>query len=272
MTATATDLFKAGQLQPAIDAQIQVVKAHPADHPARLFLYELFLFSGDVDRARKQIDMLTTEDPATQAAITLYKFAVEAEAARRQVFAGKGQPKSLTVAPDHVFKRLDAIGKLAAGDAAGAAALVAEANAMAPGVAGVLNGKPVAGLRDADDLLGPVIEVFGAGGSYCWVALDQVESLTVTAPRFPRDVLLLPAALSIKDGPSGDVLLPGLYPGTEASPDDALKLGRATDWVDGEGGLVRGLGGKLFFTADGQLPLLDWRVFLAPDDAGQAGA
>jgi len=54
----ATDLFKAGRLQAAIDAQIQEVKAKPADHGRRLFLFELCAFAGDLERARRQIDAL----------------------------------------------------------------------------------------------------------------------------------------------------------------------------------------------------------------------
>jgi protein involved in temperature-dependent protein secretion len=38
---TASELFQAGQLQAAIDAQTQKVKANPADQAARLFLFEL---------------------------------------------------------------------------------------------------------------------------------------------------------------------------------------------------------------------------------------
>ena len=48
----ASELFHAGQLQDAIAAQIAKVKSSPTDQPARFFLFELFLFSGDLDRAR----------------------------------------------------------------------------------------------------------------------------------------------------------------------------------------------------------------------------
>ena len=50
---TASDLFKAGRLREAIDAQLAKVKGQPTDQAARFFLFELFLFSGDLDRARR---------------------------------------------------------------------------------------------------------------------------------------------------------------------------------------------------------------------------
>src|SRR4051812_43177064 len=110
---TAHDLFHAGKLREAIDAQTQKVRANPTDNPARLFLFELLAFAGDLDRARKQLDVLRYDDPRHSAAVMQYRDALAAEAARRSVFAGTGQPKVLGVAPDHVRTRLEALPLLA---------------------------------------------------------------------------------------------------------------------------------------------------------------
>ena len=68
-----------------------------------------------------------------------------------------------------------------------------------------------------------------AQGKYYWVPLEQVESLAANAPAAPRDLLWLPAHLSLRDGPEGDVFLPALYPGSHEHADDAVKLaGRPT--------------------------------------------
>jgi hypothetical protein len=45
---SASELFKQGRLKDAIDAQLQEVKAQPADHGERLFLFELASFAGDL--------------------------------------------------------------------------------------------------------------------------------------------------------------------------------------------------------------------------------
>lgn len=248
---TASDLFHAGQLRAAIDAQIQKVRANPTDNPARFFLFELILFAGELDRARKQLDVLRYDDPKHSAAVEQFRGALEAETRRRAVFAGTEQPKGLTTAPDHVRLRVEALPYLARGEAAEARRRLDEANAAVPSLTGTLNGKPFEGLYDADERFGTVIEVFGTGGVYTWVPLEQVESITMNPPQNPRDVVWRPAHLVLTDGLEGDVLLPGLYPGTHDHPDEAVKLGRATEWVGAEGEIARGAGGKLFLTGDG---------------------
>ena len=60
---TTSELYKQGKLQEAIDAQIQAVKAKPGDQSLRLFLFELFAFAGEFDRAHKQIDVLKFDEP-----------------------------------------------------------------------------------------------------------------------------------------------------------------------------------------------------------------
>jgi type VI secretion system protein ImpE len=256
---TASELFQAGNLQAAIDAQIQKVKAKPADQAARLFLFELLLFSGDLDRARKQLDVLSYDKPEATAAVDSYRNALASEQARRDVLAGKARPKSPKELPPHADLRMQA---LAAGNPADAAALIDQANAEAPVVRGTLNGRSVEGLRDADELFGTILEVF-AGGNYLWIPLEQVESVAMNPPASPRDILLRPAQLVVREGPTADVLLPGLYSGSHAHPDEAIRLGRVTDWVGDEGSPARGQGGKLFTAGEQWVRFVDWATFSA---------
>jgi type VI secretion system protein ImpE len=247
-------------LQAAIDAQIQKVRGNPSDQGARMFLYELFLFAGDLDRARKQIDVLNYDDPKAVAAIERYKHVLDAEQMRRRVLAGQEEPKVLKDAPSHLLLRLQALKHYAANETAKGDEALSQANAETPDVKVKLNDQEVEGLRDGDDLFGTVLEIFGTGGVYCWVPLEQVESITMQAPRSPRDALLAPATVSLRDGPSGDVLIPAVYPGSESSADDTLRLGRAADWSIDEERPVRGVGGRVFADAAGHtFPLLDWR-------------
>lgn len=240
---TASDLFQAGRLREAIDAQIAKVKAAPTDQRARLFLFELFVFSGELDRARKQLEVLTYDDPKHAAAVEQFRFALDAEAKRRAVFAGSATPEWLSAADGHLTRRLDAVHALARGQTADARRMLDEANAAVPVLAGTLNGQPFQGLFDADERFGTVLEVFGSGGVYSWVPLEAVESITLNPPAAPRDVAWRPANLVLDNGVSGDVLLPGLYPGTHESADEELKLGRSTDWVE-TGGITRGVGSR----------------------------
>ena len=259
----ASDLFRAGRLKDAIDAQLAKVKAQPSDRSARFFLFELALFAGDLDRARKQLDVLRYDDPKHSAAVEQYRFALESEARRRAVFAGTEQPKGLTTAPDHVRLRVEALPYLARGEHAEARRRIDEANAAVPAVAFRVNGNPVEGLYDADERFATVLEVFGSGGVYSWVPLEQVESITMNPPAAPRDVILRPAHVVLKDEVEGDVLLPGLYPLTHEHPDDEIKLGRATEWLGAGGEVTRGAGGKLLL-AGGQAVRLVELLSVAP--------
>jgi type VI secretion system protein ImpE len=253
----ASDLFRAGRLQDAIDAQLAKVKAQPTDRSARFFLFELALFAGDLDRARKQLDVLRYDDPKHSAAVEQYRAALESEARRRAVFAGTEQPKGLTTAPDHLRMRVEALPYLARGEHAEARKRLDEANAAVPAVKFLVNGIPADGLYDADERFATVLEVFGSGGVYSWVPLEQVESITLNPPAAPRDVILRPARVVLKDGLDGDVLLPGLYPGTHEHADDELRLGRATEWLGAESEVTRGAGGKLFIAGDRTVRLIE---------------
>src|SRR5271156_5321832 len=109
---TATELFKAGKLAAAIDAQIQEVKAHPADHGKRLFLFELSVFAGDLDRARRQVDALKYDQVELEAAVRTYRGLLDAEGSRRKFFADGVEPKFLAPVPEHVTGRLQAVQEL----------------------------------------------------------------------------------------------------------------------------------------------------------------
>jgi type VI secretion system protein ImpE len=254
----ATDLFKAGRLQLAIDAQIQEVKAKPADHGRRLFLFELCAFAGDLERARRQIDALQFDQPELVLATKNYRDCLDAEDYRRKVFRDGVMPQFFGQPPQHLYKRLEAVNALRANKQADALALIGEADKEAPPPSGKLNDKPFTSLRDYDELFGPVLEVM-SHGAYYWLPLEQIEFLGMKEPQFPRDLIWFPAKLSIKDGPTGDAFLPALYPGTHEATDEQMKLGNITDWKEQEGGPILGIGRHTFKMDDKTISLLDWR-------------
>jgi type VI secretion system protein ImpE len=198
--------------------------------------------------------------------VALYRNALDAEKRRQAVFEGTEQPKWLTGVPDHVRLRLEAITHLAKGEHPDARCKLDEANALVPALAGTLNGKPFESVYDADEQFGTVLEVFGTGGIYSWVPFESVASLTMNAPKNPRDFVFRAAHLILTDGVEGDVLLPGLYPQTHNHPDDEVKLGRAIEWVRAGGDMSRGAGGKLFAVNDDFQPLTEWTemIFTPP--------
>lgn len=254
----ASDLFKAGKLQDALAAQLQAVKANPGDRNQRLFLFELAAFSGDLDRARKQLELLVYDTPDLQQAVTLYHFALDSEKLRREACSGAKTPEFLLEPPAHVQLRVKALASIRHNDRPAATTLIEQANSEMPAPAGTLNGQAFAGARDGDDLFGTVLEVFSKG-KYYWVPLEQVAAVQLKPPGTPRDLLWMPAHLTLIDDAAGDVFLPTLYPMSHERSDEALQLGRSTDWSDPEQGPVRGVGAKVFYFGDEDVALLDWR-------------
>ncbi len=97
-----------------------------------------------------------------------------------------------------------------------------------------------------------------AHGRYFWVGLEQVRLVTINPPRFPRDLLFVPAHLELEDE-QGDIFIPALYPGSHEHPDDQVKLGRMTDWKELDGGAMLGVGLHTFLRDDEAIGLLEWR-------------
>lgn len=268
----ATTLYREGKLPEAITAQIDWVRNNPADIGARLFLFELLAFDGQWDRALRQAQALLTNNAESDTAVGFYQKCIAAEQKRTAAFQGGPPPRVLGERTDAIQMRIDALTK----DVESQAELVHRAedleSARSP-KAWALNGQPVTSLRDGDDLLGPVLEVF-AQGEYFWIDINEVHVLETDLPRFPRDLIWLPARLETATE-SGNVFLPMIYHGSAGHPDQNLRLGRATDWTPADGGTIcRGIGLKEWFLDHQEsLPLLEVRTLLqAAANEGNAGA
>src|SRR5438445_3633073 len=113
----ATELFRAGQLQKAIDAQLQEVKSKPADQGARIFLFELAAFAGDLDRAQRQIEAVKYGDMERDAGVLSYRQALDSERLRRRFFSEGVAPKFLVNPPESAQWRIEAVNCLRGGQA-----------------------------------------------------------------------------------------------------------------------------------------------------------
>ena len=101
--------------------------------------------------------------------------------------------------------------------------------------------------------------------------LDQLASLTMNPPTVLRDLVYFPARLDF-GGINGEVYLPTLYPNSHAHADDAVKLGRMTDWAYHDGPLAFGVGQHHFLRDEEEISLLEWRELQVVVDEGQAPA
>ena len=108
----AGELYKAGRLGEAIEAQVQEVRASPLDHSKRLFLFELLAFSGDLDRARRQIDVIKYDDNDLERAVAGYRKLLDSEQARRDLFTRGVAPGFFGEPSEHLRLRLEAVNRL----------------------------------------------------------------------------------------------------------------------------------------------------------------
>lgn len=253
---TADELFKAGRLNEAVEAQIQAVKAAPADHAKRLFLFELSVFSGDLERAKRQIELIKFDDMDLQMAVVTYRRLLDAEETRRKVFSGGLPPKFLVDPPEHCQLRVEALARLRAGKNDEATDFLEKAIEATPARPGKIDGRPFESIRDCDDLFGPVVEGL-VNGEYYWIPFDIVVNLDRKPHKFPRDLFWAPATLEL-EASQGELFLSALYPMSHESADESLKLGRATDWKVFENGPTLGIGHKLLEVGEETIPILEF--------------
>ncbi len=257
--ATATELFKAGDLSGAVAAALETVKGAPADGGKRLFLAELFLFAGDLERADRQLDVLFKPDSPDLPAVTLFRQLIRAETARREFFTAGRVPEFLGLPSECVKLHLEASILLREGKTAEAADVLGKADELRPHAKGTADGKAFDDVRDLDDLCAPFLEVLTANGKYYQVPWESVESVEFHAPERARDLFWRPAHMIVTDGPDGVVYVPALYHGSHAAPADALKLGRGTDYQGPDGGPFRGVGQRELLIGEEPTPILGIR-------------
>jgi type VI secretion system protein ImpE len=229
----ANQLFQAGRLKEAVQALSAEVRDHPSDTKRRTFLFELLCFSGEYDRAEKQLDLLAEAGPNSEMGALLYRSALHAERTRQDLFQRREYPKPS-----------------------------GGASAGGESIPGTLNGKPFQTITDGDARVGPRLEVF-AGGNYLWINFEHLASIQIQPPRRLRDLLWTPAVVragpALKDTELGEVLLPALSPFAWQHADEAVRLGRMTVWEEDESGAVAPVGQKMLLVDGEEFPLLEIR-------------
>lgn len=224
----ARELFESGKVREAEKELTAYLRDHPMDVAQRTFLFELLCFSGDYQRAEKQLAVLAEGNADRELGAVLYFAALHAEKTRHGVFEKQEFSKAR----------------------------------IADSSAGTLNGKPFQSLRDADPDLGPRLEVFAAG-AYLWIPFEHIASLEMEPPRRLRDTLWSPAI--VRTGPSfkgtelGEVLVPAIYPFSWKHPNEAVWLGRVTDWAADDEGNEYPSGQKILLVDGEEIPFLEVR-------------
>lgn len=225
----ASALYEQGELDAAIDALGEELRDNPTDVRRRTFLFELLCFAGKYDRAERQLDVLSGGGRDAEMGVLTYRAILFAERTRQAKFE-TGDLPSYDEGP--------------------------------PSVRGVLNGTPFDELTDADPRVGARLEIH-AGGQYTWIPFQHLAKVRMEPPKRLRDLIWAPAnvttGVDVRDVDLGEVILPALAPLTWQHADDAVRLGRKTEWVDLDDELAAPVGQKLL-VVDGELfPILEVR-------------
>jgi type VI secretion system protein ImpE len=241
---------------------MDVVRAQPMDIDARFFLLALMAFSGELERAEIQLDAIGHQDESTAPGRAVYQSLLAAEYERRKIYREGSRPTFPPQAPATLELRAQALHALQRGESGEAVRLLEEAMEGGVELGGKLNGEAFDGLRDYDDVLGQIVEIF-AGGRCIWMPMEQIRSLKINDPKTHLDLLWVKAELVDAGGDQATVHLPCLYEGSWDNPDESLRLGRSQDWIEVGDGLYRGVGQRLLLATQGEaergVPLLDVR-------------
>lgn len=222
----ARELLDAGRVKEAAALLAASLRDNPADTKSRTFLFELLCFSGQYERAGKQLNVLAEGNKEREMGAILYHSALHGERSRHDIFRKQEFP-------------------------------AAQAK---PSPAGTLNGQPFTSLSDADPQIGARLEVFAAG-AYLWLPFEHIATIEVQPVKNLRDTLWMPAFVvtgpSFKGTDIGEVLIPAIYPFSWNSPDESLWLGRGTEWVGDDEGNEFPVGHKLFLVDGKEVPLAE---------------
>jgi type VI secretion system protein ImpE len=226
------ELYAAGKLDEAVRALGSELRNDPTDLQRRTFLFELLCFTGDYDRAEKQLDILADAGKDAAMGVLLYRSALQGARTRRDMFEKKTFP----------LESLSEVGSSA----------------------GTLNGQAFETIEDADPRIGARLEVFAAG-AYLWLPFEHIASIRMDPPKRLRDTIWFPAML--QTGPKckgldlGEVLLPALTPLVSKHPQDSVRLGRETVWEEADGVTVPA-GQKMLLVDGEEFPILEVRNLL----------
>lgn len=258
MSPDPVELLKANDVDGALAALQDKVRADPSNAALRIFLFQLLCVTGEWKRAVTQLKLSAELDALAVPMAQTYREAIVCEVFREKVFAGEKAPLIFGEPQQWVADLIEALKALAAGNPQAAADLRAKAYDAAPATSGTADGKPFAWVADADMRLGPVLEII-VNGKYYWLPFDAIDALKVDEPADLRDSVWTAVTLKLRNGGTCVGLVPTRYPGTAADPDGATRLARATHWTDAGRETFVGTGQRLLTTDQGDVALMDLR-------------
>jgi type VI secretion system protein ImpE len=235
-----------GNLHGAVQSAINLVKAKPTDVSARTFLFELSLFTGDWDRASRQLDAIGHTDPATMIGSLIYRQNIEAEKKRQRLFSDGLKPEFLADAPDYVYGLLHAANRLREGNTGEAREILDKVEEDRPAITCKINGIYATDFRDYNDLTMCVLEAL-IKDTYVWIPFEHIVRLDFEKPKTLRDLFWMQAKVETINGTGGDIFVPALYANSYKNNNPDAQLGRMTDWRAAGDEIFVGEGLRMFW-------------------------
>lgn len=253
--STAKELYKEGNLKGALDKILDEVRENPTSVSKRAFLIELLCFSGDWERADRQLDTMLSLDEKSALTVGTWRQLIRAAQTRDDVYFNGATPDVIEQPTERIQIALKLLLAQRENQTADCETLLEQLNNLIPQKTFSVNDITALEWRDLDDVTNGIVELLGTNGKYFWVDCDQIESIEFHAPARPLDLLWRKATVSLCNGTTGDVFVPAIYPQAN-SEDDELKLGRKTDWLEGNG-IVRGAGLRSLLVGEEAVSIMD---------------
>jgi type VI secretion system protein ImpE len=272
--STIEDDVRQGRLEEALVSLQAAIRKAPADSKLRVLLFQLLSIMGQWSRAMTQLNVSAEMDAGTLPMVQTYRAALKCEELRAQVFAGKRTPLLFGKPAEWAALLVQSLQLSAQGRADEGHTLHLQAFEQAPTVPGKINDQHFAWLADADSRLGPVLEAV-VNGKYYWIPFGNLRSVRIEKPTDLRDLAWIPAYLTLANGGEIVSLIPTRYPGSEASPDTAIRMARKTEWAEAKNGSSVGLGQRMFATDEADYPILEVRSLefdLPPEPVGETAS
>lgn len=268
----AQQLIAEGKLDAALAALQDQVRKDASNAKYRIFLFQLLCVMGQWNRALTQLNVAAELDAAALPMAQTYREAIQCEALRGEIFAGKRAPLVFGEPQSWLALLIEALRLDGEGQHQRAAEARARAFEDAPAGGGTVNGEPFAWLADADQRLGPVLEAI-VNGRYFWIPFQRISRIECDAPADLRDAVWTPARFTWANDATTVGLIPTRYPDTRAGTDvdDALLLARRTEWAERGPLCGYGLGQRLLATDAGEYALMDVRTITFEGEGEAAG-
>lgn len=246
----------AGNLNGAVESALNAVKKNPTDVTARTFLFELACFTGEWERAEKQLDVIGHQDNNAMIGSLIFRQNFHAERNRLKLFSDSLKPDFIMEPPDYVIGLLTANNRLREGNAAEAREILDKVEEQRPAFRCKINGTEAEDFRDYNDLTSCVFEVI-IKDTYVWLPMEQVERIEFIAPKSLRDLYWIQAKVETVNGTNGEMFFPALYANSFKSENDQIRLGRMTDWKDLGEEIYVGEGMRTFWSEGNDKPILE---------------